>query len=86
VRLSLTGERVVAWTNLRTVLLSICSGHVMHHSSDKYLACGDEANLDCCEVMAITGDFDMTIITLDSHYSVLSCLPTPPDVLSVPYK
>jgi hypothetical protein len=57
----------------------------MHYSSDNHLACGDGTILDRCEVMANTGDFDMAIITLDSHYFVLSCHPTPPDVLSVAY-
>jgi hypothetical protein len=57
----------------------------MHRSSNKHLACSDGTNLDCCEVMAITGDYDMIIVTLDSLYSVLSCWPTPPDVLSVSY-
>jgi hypothetical protein len=45
----------------------------MHHSFDKHLACGDGTNLEFCEVTAITGDFGVIIITLDSHYSVLSC-------------
>jgi hypothetical protein len=56
----------------------------MYHNADKNLACGDGSNLDCCEVMAIIGDFDMAIITLESHYFVLSCQPTPPDVLPMP--
>jgi hypothetical protein len=45
----------------------------MHPSSDKHLACGDGMNLDCCEVTDITGDYGMTIITLDNIYYVLSC-------------
>jgi hypothetical protein len=45
----------------------------MHPSSDKHLACGDGMNLDYCEVTDITGDYGMTIITLDNIYYVLSC-------------
>jgi hypothetical protein len=36
-------------------------------------------NLDCCKVMGITGDYAITIITLDNIYCVLSCRPTPLD-------
>jgi hypothetical protein len=56
----------------------------MHCSFDKHLASGDRTNLDYCEVKAITSDYDMTIIALDSFYSVLSCRLAPPDVLSTP--
>jgi hypothetical protein len=35
--------------------------------------------------MTITGDYDMTIITLDRLYFVLSFWLTPPDALSVLY-
>jgi hypothetical protein len=38
-------------------------------------------NIDCCEVMAIIGDYDMTIIKLDIIYFVFSCRLTPPDAL-----
>jgi hypothetical protein len=47
----------------------------MHHGSDKHLACGDETNLDCCNMMTITIDYDMTIITLDNF--TLRCLVGP---------
>jgi hypothetical protein len=73
VRLSLSGRCTIARTNLHTTLLCLYPGHGMHYSSDKHLACGDGTNLDFCEVTAITSDFDVIIITLDSHYSVLSC-------------
>jgi hypothetical protein len=52
----------------------------MYHSSDKHLACGDGMDLDCFKVTTITGDFNMTIITLDNHYSVLSCQSAPPNM------
>jgi hypothetical protein len=42
-------------------------------------------NVDYCEVMATTVDYDMAITTLDNLYYVLSCRPTPPNVLSVQY-
>jgi hypothetical protein len=45
----------------------------MHCSFDKHLASSDRMNLDYCEVKAITGDYDMTIIALDNFHSVLSC-------------
>jgi hypothetical protein len=35
-------------------------------------------NLHCCEGTIVTGDFGMAIITLDNHYFMLSCQPTPP--------
>jgi hypothetical protein len=56
----------------------------MHCSFDKHLASSDRMNLDCCEVKAITGDYDMTSIALDNFYSVLSCRLAPPDVMSAP--
>jgi hypothetical protein len=62
---------------LYTVLLDPEAGYYlgnsMYRSFDKNLACGNEMNLDCYEVTAITGDFNMTIITLGSHYSMLFC-------------
>jgi hypothetical protein len=72
-RLSLIGRHDIAWTKLCTVLLDLYPGCGMHPSSDKHLACGDGMNLDCCEVTDITGDYGMTIITLDNIYYVLSC-------------
>jgi hypothetical protein len=57
----------------------------MHYCSDKHLACGDGTNLVCCEVMTITVDYGLTIITLESHYFMLSCWHTPPDSLSMQY-
>jgi hypothetical protein len=39
-------------------------------------------NLDYCEVMTITGDYSMTIITLDNLYSLLSRRLTPLDVVT----
>jgi hypothetical protein len=57
----------------------------MYHGFDKHLSCGDGTNLDCCEVMAITVDYDMIIITLGNLYFMLSCQPTPPDALFVQY-
>jgi hypothetical protein len=47
----------------------------MHHGSDKHLTCGDETNLDCCNMMTTTIDYDMTIITLDNF--TLRCLVGP---------
>jgi hypothetical protein len=85
-RLSLTRRYTIVWTNPRTVLLGLYLGCGMHRSSDKHLACGDEMNLDYCEVTTITGDCDMAIITLGSLYSMLSCQPTLPDALSMWYE
>jgi hypothetical protein len=56
-----------------------------YSSSDLHLACGNETNLDCCEVTANTSDYGMAIITPDNFYSVLSCRPTPPEALSMLY-
>jgi hypothetical protein len=61
------------------------TGFGVHHGSDNHLAYGNGTNLDYCEVMATTVDYDMTIITLDNIYSVLSCHATPPDALHVQY-
>jgi hypothetical protein len=67
-----------------TVLLDREAGHYLGNgmtcSFDRNLVCSDRTNLNCYEVMASTGDFAMVIITLGSHYSVLSCqlaLPMP---------
>jgi hypothetical protein len=81
--MSLTRRHVIAQTNACNILLGPYPGYAMHHSSDKHLACSDGMNLDYCEVMAITGDFNMAIITLDTHYFVLSCHPAPPVALSM---
>jgi hypothetical protein len=83
--LSLIGRSAIARTNTGVVLLGLYPGCGIYRSSNKHLACGDETNLDCCEVMAIAGDYDMAIITLDSLYSVLSCWPIPTDFLSMSY-
>jgi hypothetical protein len=45
----------------------------MHH--------GSEMNLDCCEVMATTVNYDMIIIILDNIYSMLSWQLIPPKTL-----
>jgi hypothetical protein len=57
----------------------------MHHGSDKHLACGDGMHQDCYEVMVITIDYGMAIITLHNLYSVLSCRPIHPESLFVLY-
>jgi hypothetical protein len=99
VRVSLTGCRMniclslglrtkrhtIARRNPRIVLLGLYPGCGMHHASNKHLAYGDGMTLDYCEVMTITGDYDMTIITMDNLYSELSYRPTPPDALFVLY-
>jgi hypothetical protein len=73
------------WFDPRIILLGLYPSCGMHHSFSKHLACGDGTNQDYCEVMTITSDYGMAFITLDSLYSVLSCRPTLPDVLSVLY-
>jgi hypothetical protein len=82
--LSLTWRCTIALRNSCAILLGLYPGCGMHHSSDKHLTYIDGRDLDCCEVTAITSDFNMTTITLDNHYYVLSCQPAPPDALSVP--
>jgi hypothetical protein len=71
----LTDRWAIARTKPHIVLLDIYTGCDMHRSSDKHLACGDRMNLNYGEVTAITGDYDMTIITLYNLYSVLSVGP-----------
>jgi hypothetical protein len=51
--------------------------------SNRNLACGDGASLDCYDVMAAVGDYNMTIITLGRLYLVLSFRLTPPDASSM---
>jgi hypothetical protein len=75
--LSLTERCDIARTDLHTILLGLCPGRGTYRSSDKHLSCSDKMNLDYCLV-------DMAIITLDSHYFMLSCRPTPPDAMSAP--
>jgi hypothetical protein len=58
----------------------------MHHGSEEHLACGNEANKDCCKVMSVTVYYVMTTITLHNLYFVLSCQPTPLDDLSISYE
>jgi hypothetical protein len=36
-------------------------------------ACGDGTKLDCYDMIFAAGEFDMTIITLDILYFMLSC-------------
>jgi hypothetical protein len=83
--LSLTRRCAIAHTKLCIIVFGLYLSFGMHHGSDKHLACGDGTNLNGCEVMAITVDYDMTIITLESLYSVLSCRHTTPDALFVQY-
>jgi hypothetical protein len=59
-------NNTIAQINPCIVLLGLYSGSGMHHSFDKHLACGGRMNLNCCKVTAITGDYDMTIITMDN--------------------
>jgi hypothetical protein len=80
-----TKRHTIAWRNPRIVLLGLYLGCGMHHASNKHLAYGDGMTLDYCEVMTITSDYDMTIITMDNLYSELSYRPTPPDALFVLY-
>jgi hypothetical protein len=80
--LSLTRRCDIVHTNSHTILLGHYPGCVMHHNFDKHQPSGDDTNLDYCEVMTITSNFGMIIITLDIHYSTLSCQPAPPDALS----
>jgi hypothetical protein len=81
--LSLTEICIISWKKLHTILHHLYPGFGMHHGSKKHLAYSDGTDLDCCEVMPITIDYGMTIITLDNIYSVLSYRPTPPDALSM---
>jgi hypothetical protein len=83
--LSLTERCAITQAKAHITLFCLYPGFGMHHSPDKHLACGDGTNLDCSEVMAIIVDYGMTIITLDSLYSMLSYRPTPPDALSMQY-
>jgi hypothetical protein len=67
---------------LRRARLELAMQHtitqvIAHQSSVKNIACGDGTNLECYSVMAATGDFIMTIITIGYHYSMWSCRPTP---------
>jgi hypothetical protein len=84
-RLSLTGRHVIVRTKPHTILFGLYPGRGMHHGSDKHLAYDDGMNLGCCEVMAITVDYRMAIITPNNLYFMLSCRPTPPDALPVQY-
>jgi hypothetical protein len=86
VRLSLTVRHAIAQAKPHTILLCLYMGCCMHHSLDKHLACGDGMKLDCYGVIAITGDYNIVIITLDNLYYVLSCQSTPPKVPSVLYE
>jgi hypothetical protein len=74
-RLSLTGRRTIARTKSCIILFGLYPSYGMHHGSDKHLTCGDETNLDCCNMMTTTIDYDMTIITLDNF--TLRCLVGP---------
>jgi hypothetical protein len=40
---------------------------------NKNLACSEGTGLDCCIMIATTGDYDMAIITLGRLYFMLSC-------------
>jgi hypothetical protein len=75
-RLSLTGSLAIARTTLYIILLDqetdYYPSNATYRSSDKNLTCGDGMNLDCYGVMATSGDFSMSIITLGGHYSMLS--------------
>jgi hypothetical protein len=67
----LTGLHTIVWVMACSLI------------SNKNLACGDGAGLNCCDMTAATGDYDMAIITLGRLYLVLSCQLTPPDAPSV---
>jgi hypothetical protein len=43
-------------------------------------------HLDYCKVMAITGDYDITIITLDMLCFMISCRLTSPDAPSMSFR
>jgi hypothetical protein len=73
VHMSLTGRRAIARTKPHNVLLDLYLGFDMHH--------GSEMNLDCCEVMTTTVNYDMIIIILDNIYFMLSCQSIPPKTL-----
>jgi hypothetical protein len=53
---------------------------------NRNLACGKGTRLNCCEVIASTGDYSMTIIMLGRLYSMLSCRLAPTDASSVQYR
>jgi hypothetical protein len=55
-------------------------GNSMHQGSNKNLDCDDG---DCYEMVTITSDFDMVIIILDIHCSVLTCQHALSDALSM---
>jgi hypothetical protein len=69
-----------------TKLLAIIRVIACSLINNRNLACSVKASLDCCDVTAITSDYDMTIITLDMLYFVLSCWLTPIDALSMLYR
>jgi hypothetical protein len=52
---------------------------------NRNLACGEDTRLDCCDVIATTGDYGMAIITLGRLYFVLSCRLAPIVALYVQY-
>jgi hypothetical protein len=50
---------------------------------NRNLAYGESTILDYCDMISTTSDYDMTIITLDMFYIMLSCWLTPNDALFV---
>jgi hypothetical protein len=50
---------------------------------NRNLACSEGTRQNCCDVITVSGDYDMTIITLDTLYFVLSCHLAPTNALSV---
>jgi hypothetical protein len=53
------------------------------HIYNRNLVCGDGTSLDYCNVISITGELDMTIITLGRLYFVLFCRLAPTNVAAV---
>jgi hypothetical protein len=70
---SLTRQHAIVWVIACSLI------------GNRNLACSDKASLDCCEVMAITSDYDMGITTLDRLYFMLSYLLIAPNALSMLY-
>jgi hypothetical protein len=50
---------------------------------NRNLAYDEGTRLDCCDVAATTGDYDMAIITLGRLYYILSCQLAPTNALSM---
>jgi hypothetical protein len=57
-----------------SILLGLYPRCGMHHGFDTHLDCSDGMNLDCFEVMTITVDYGMAIISPHSLCNTLGTL------------